>query len=170
MKTYYTIHFEAGYETTIQQARRFSDAEKQQYAEWFRDFGFVSVGETIRLANVKIADSPKRESDGAFCGSNGLVFIISAEEMEDYIALNSARQREQEEKEKNAYLEELRSAIKAAERQTDLPTKAEAQRRMKAWSSVQNEGGEGYVPHIYTKEEYAALKAEYESICGQEAE
>lgn len=44
--------------------------------------------------------------------------------------------------------------VAAAEAQADIPTKAEAQRRMKRYNDINNEGGEGYVPHIYDQDEY----------------
>lgn len=48
--------------------------------------------------------------------------------------------------------------LKKIEAQKDLPTRREARRRMKAYNDLHNEGGEGYVPHIYCIEErdYAA--------------
>lgn len=49
--------------------------------------------------------------------------------------------------------EELEAIIDLCERQTDLPTREEATRRMTEYNNATNEGGDGYVPHIYSKEE-----------------
>lgn len=52
---------------------------------------------------------------------------------------------------------ELLEVIAAAERQADMPdTHEEAVRRMRAYNNTNNEGGGGYVPYIYSREEYDA--------------
>ena len=43
--------------------------------------------------------------------------------------------------------------MKEIKAQKDLPTRQEARRRMKAYNDLYNEGGEGYVPRIYSAEE-----------------
>lgn len=60
--------------------------------------------------------------------------------------------------EKANAIEWAKSVIAEAERQIDIPTREEAQRRMMAYNDVCNEGGAGYVPHIYSLEEYEAAK------------
>lgn len=56
-------------------------------------------------------------------------------------------------------VEYAKRVIAACERQHDLPTKDEAKRRMKAYNDAVNEGGEGYVPHIYSIEDYERAKS-----------
>lgn len=56
--------------------------------------------------------------------------------------------------------------IKAAERQRDIPTKAEARARMESYNNVVNEGGEGFVPYIYSIEEYEAAKERLAELKG----
>lgn len=51
-------------------------------------------------------------------------------------------------------LAEARETVRKAEAQKDIPTQAEARRRIKAYNDLYNEGGEGYVPRIITREEY----------------
>lgn len=46
-----------------------------------------------------------------------------------------------------------KNTLQKIDMQKGLPTRQEARRRMKAYNDLQNEGGEGYVPHIYCTEE-----------------
>lgn len=48
--------------------------------------------------------------------------------------------------------------IAKAEAQQDIPDRAEAQRRMKRYNDINNEGREGYVPYIVSREEYEYAK------------
>ena len=55
---------------------------------------------------------------------------------------------------------EIESTIEKMTAQCDpenLPTREEATRRMKKYNREENEGGEGYVSHVYCREEYSAL-------------
>ena len=51
------------------------------------------------------------------------------------------------------------SVIAKAEAQREIPAEAEAHRRMREYNEVMNEGGEGYVPHIVSLEEYDWAKS-----------
>lgn len=44
-----------------------------------------------------------------------------------------------------------------AEKQRNLPSEKEARRLMESYNNVANQGGDGYVPHIYSQEEYDAI-------------
>lgn len=55
-------------------------------------------------------------------------------------------------------VESARRIIKKAESQKDIPSAKEAMRRMKQYNDIANEGGEGYVPHIVSMEEYEGAK------------
>ena len=50
-------------------------------------------------------------------------------------------------------LASYQNTLKEIKAQKDLPTRQEARRRMKAYNDLYNEGGEGYVPRIYSAEE-----------------
>lgn len=41
-----------------------------------------------------------------------------------------------------------------------LPSADEAKEQARRYNNVYNEGGEGYVPHYYTQEEYERMAAE----------
>lgn len=55
-------------------------------------------------------------------------------------------------------LEFAKEVIKRAESQKSIPSREEAVRRMKAYKDIANEGGSGYVPYIYSKEDYRYAK------------
>lgn len=66
-----------------------------------------------------------------------------------------------------AVTEEIENAeqiVAAAEAQADIPDRAEARRRMKRWNDIHNEGGEGYVPSIISREEYEQAKQKLEKL------
>ena len=63
------------------------------------------------------------------------------------------------EAEKNAAaVKKAMDIIKKAETQQDIPSQAEASRRMRRYNDIMNEGGEGYVPYIISREEYEEAK------------
>ena len=66
---------------------------------------------------------------------------------------------EKKQKELENRLSYARKVVERAESQADIPTKSEAVRRMDAYNNAVNEGGEGYVPYIYSREEYEAALA-----------
>lgn len=81
----------------------------------------------------------------------------------DEVKAYEKAEREKEIKEK---VDRAKSVIEKAENQRDIPTKKEAKRRMKQYNDIVNEGGEGYVPYIYSLEEYEYAKkivSEYEN-------
>lgn len=69
-----------------------------------------------------------------------------------------AYEQEQRELKIKSEVEHAQKVIRMAEAQKDIPSQAEARRRMRQYNDLMNEGGEGYVPHIYSIEEYEAAK------------
>lgn len=67
------------------------------------------------------------------------------------------RDKENEKKKQNE-IEEAKRIIEKAEKQKDIPNRAEAQRRMKRYNDINNDGGDGYVPYIISLEEYEDAK------------
>ena len=67
------------------------------------------------------------------------------------------RDKENEKKKQNE-IEEAKRIIEKAENQKDIPNRAEAQRRMKRYNDINNDGGDGYVPYIISLEEYEDAK------------
>ena len=62
------------------------------------------------------------------------------------------------EKEVEKRLAEAHRIVAKAEAQRDIPDKEEARRRMRVYNEINNEGGYGYVPYIYSREEYDEAK------------
>ena len=61
-------------------------------------------------------------------------------------------------------LEWSEETIRMCEKQGKLYTKEEAKLERKKYNDVFNEGGEGYVPHFYTVDEYEFAKKRTEDI------
>lgn len=53
---------------------------------------------------------------------------------------------------------EAKRIVKLAESQKDIPSREEANRQMKWWNDTYNEGGEGIVPEIISKDQYGRAK------------
>lgn len=70
-----------------------------------------------------------------------------------------AARAEKKQAELEAQKAHARRIVAKAEAQADIPEKAEAVRRMDAYNNAVNEGGEGYVPYIYSREEYESALA-----------
>lgn len=64
----------------------------------------------------------------------------------------------EKEKEVKKRLAEAHRIVAKAEAQRDIPDKEEARRRMRIYNEINNEGGYGYVPYIYSREEYDEAK------------
>ena len=65
-----------------------------------------------------------------------------------------AYEKEKEAKEKAIDLDVARYLVRKAEKQAEIPCREKAKKLMKEWNDIYNEGCEGYVPHIISREEY----------------
>lgn len=145
---------------TLQSARRLNDEEKTHYNADWQDYIFISLGNRIYLSNLTWQDVKQWSTpyDGAFNGCENKVWIINQAEWDYYVALNASRTAEKEatsRSERLAMLQARKTAIEAQRaREGSLPTKDEAKARMAAYNNVYNEGGEGYVPMVYSQEDY----------------
>ena len=74
-----------------------------------------------------------------------------SDEVKDY-------EEKQIEKKVEEELNYAKRIIEKAEKQINIPNQEEAERRMKQYNDIANEGGEGYVPHIISMEEYMYAK------------
>lgn len=61
---------------------------------------------------------------------------------------------DQKRKERAEEIERAKKLMAKAEKQKTIPAKAEAKRMMRQYNELMNEGGEGFVPHIISREEY----------------
>lgn len=164
METFIALEYAPAYEISIMDARRFTEEEKKDFAEWFRDVGMTSVGPSTYLPGVTWEDLPRRQPDGSFCGCSNHAWIISEAERDHYLALNSERVRASRIKELHGDLDYYRSIIANASRQSDLPSREEARRREKRWNDINNDGGDGYVPHVYSRDEYDWATAKVQEL------
>ena len=142
------------------QARRLNEEEKKRFAEWYREYGMVSIsghGENA-LRFLRWDDCPHREPDGEFAGFGNQAWIISEEEANRYIALNAEREKETQKKELAEERAWRLQLLENAAKQGVLYTQEEARIRRQSWINVENEGGEGYVPHFYTIDEVENAK------------
>jgi hypothetical protein len=70
----------AQYGIYIFPARRFSETEKEQWAEEYRDLGMYACGESLKLNSLQMSDLPKRPADGSVPGCTNDCWIITQEE------------------------------------------------------------------------------------------
>lgn len=162
MKEYLTVEYAPGYGIELQQARRFTEEEKKKYAEWYRELGFIPTGDRIKLEHVKFASLSEvlkgEGADGSFPGSDNYVWIITREQWNRFIELNAVEKEEAEKREREEQICFYREVVTECEKQGILYTSEEAKAKAKAYNDINNEGGEGYVPHFYTKDEYDYAK------------
>lgn len=162
MKEYLTVEYAPGYGIGLQKARRFTEEEKKKYAEQYRELGFIETGDRIKLEHVKFESLSEvlngEGSDGFFPGSDNYVWIITKEQWERFIELNAVEKEEAEKREREEQICLYRGIITECEKQGTLYTVEEAKAKTKTYNDINNEGGEGYVPHFYTKAEYDYAK------------
>lgn len=146
------------YDISLVEARRFTEDEKKDFAEWFHEIGFVPTSNHIDLKYITLWDVDRvlggRKSDGSFCGCDNNAFIISDEEWDELIALNEKKRVEQKRKEIEKDIAFYTQEIAACKRQGKLYTPEEARRERKRFNDINNEGGDGFVPVFYTHEQY----------------
>lgn len=156
-----TVQHATAYGVSLQAARGLTEEEKRHYLPEFWESAFVGIGETISLDYVCPKDMSDRPHDGEFAGCYNRAWKISQEEWDKYVKLNESRKAEKEESARAARIKYLESQKEQAERQVKVsggfPSEKEVKKRIQEWNTVQNEGGEGYTPHIYSAEEYKRI-------------
>lgn len=140
------------YGITLNTARHLTDEERPHYNE--PDTIFIGTGTHINLDHISIPDLPKRPCEGSFLGCGNRSWIISQEEWDELLNLNAQRAADKAEKDRAEEIAQLEALKARAERQGTLYTPEEARQKRMEWIRVQNEGGEGYVPHYFTQDEY----------------
>ena len=158
METYIVIEHAPAYGVSICTARRFTEDEKQHYADWYTEIGFVGMGDHIMLKTLKWSDMPKRHYDGSFLGCDNQAWIITEDEKAYFIQLDADRKAEVERLKIAKNREYYEDVIKRANMQPKLYTRDEAKRLAKQYNDLYNEGEEGYIPHYYTIDEVEAAK------------
>ena len=105
-----------------------------------------------------------RKADGSFLGCSNLAYIISAEEQKKLIELNNQKKSEKQQKEIQEKINFYETAVQNCEKQKKLYTEEEAKAKRKAYNNLHNEGGEGYIPHFYTIDEYERFKSQLKDL------
>lgn len=143
-------------------ARRFNEEEKAHYVEGFREYGFVLIGDVVNLEYIESDDCNgvinERKPDGAFCSCDNAAFIIDGYKWETILAINKKKKKVAALRLIDDKIANFKDLEKECERQGKLYTKEEAKKKEKDYIMTYNEGGEGYVPHYYTFEEYDFIK------------
>lgn len=73
-------------------------------------------------------------------------------------------EREENRQERVAELAKQKDAAEAQMVNGKLPTEEEVKEKRRNWINVQNEGGEGYVPYLWSKERYEQVCNELEKL------
>lgn len=160
MKEYMVCDIAYSYGISLCKARRYTEEEKKGCADWFKEraFSLISDAPNIELRYISWDDVYKilneRKDDGSFPGCSNSVYIISQDEWNALIELNERKKKEKEKRETEEAIDECKKIIDRCEKQEKLYTKEEAAQKRRAYNRLYNEGGEGYVPHFYTIDEY----------------
>lgn len=93
MEEYRVLNWADGYVAYLATARRLNEEEKQPYSQWFRDTGFIKIGDSIALPQIHWDDCPKRQSDGSFLGCTNWVWILTQQEWDAFVSLNEEREK-----------------------------------------------------------------------------
>lgn len=175
MEEYLILENAYAYGISLQKARKFTENEKVHYADWYKERGFVGLGESVKLDEIRQEDLESIESidlskpDGEFNGSSNVAYIIKEEVWDALVALNESKRKERIRKEKQEKVREYQAIIKACETTSKLyGTSEEAKQAMVNYNNLHNEGGEGYVPHFYTVDEYEWAKRKLAELEAQE--
>ena len=152
----------------VTKARRLDEEEKTHYAKWFREIAFVATEKLIELDYVKCEDVfellKNREKDGQILSDSGMAYIINQEEWNELLRIEKERREKKEEEEKQEQIKECIETIEKCEAAEKLYTLEEAKQERSKYNNLYNEGGEGYIPHFYTIEEYEFAKSKLDEL------
>lgn len=118
----------------------------------------------VALAPVSFADElvsnimSGGEAYGCGWGGTSHLFPISEAQEKELLDLKMTKTNKIKEKEEKEEFETAKIIIAKAERQSWMPTNEEYEKWARNYNNVNNEGGEGYIPHLITKEQLARAK------------
>ena len=152
MEEYLVCEMNLVYGNQLKKARRLTEEEKTHYMPWFREnLEYLSLYQIREILG-------DRDSDGKFVSSSGDVYIVSQDEWNKMIKMNEEQGILKKKKDLKEKIEDLQYTIERCESAKKLYTREEAQAERKRYNNLFNEGGEGFVPHFYTVEEYEWAK------------
>lgn len=128
--------------------------------------GKYEVETEIALRHINLEDLPKRGRDGWAPGWNVDIWELTDAEASAYEAEDERRGKAKNTTRRAAEIAKLEDVVACCEEQQangrglweGLPNRAELNNRLRTLNNILNEGGEGFVPHIYSKEEYERAK------------
>jgi len=121
-----------------------------------KPFAMVSIGDPIDLDYITLQDPPDRRCDGSFGGGGNLVWRITQEQKDEFLALNQERAKSESEKKKKQKIAWLKAKIDSVSMPEKLPSLKDAKQLADAY--------DGYMPHIVTKEEFQGWLGELKEI------
>lgn len=122
-----------------------------------------ALGDTVKLIDMWLDDRIETlfaeiKGYGRGHGNTSRLHSITAEQEAELIAISEKNRQVRAAKDAEEEIAKLRDIICCAEAQSDIPDKTEVNRRIKEYNDIYNEGGEGYVPRIISRESYNAAK------------
>lgn len=158
-------------EAKLQEARTYTEEEKSHVLPKYADMMLCGVGMSVELPRVGQRDIPdewfKTRKQWSFPGCCNTAFEVTDEEWNSFIALSNQRVAEEKANKYARKIRELRGIIEQAEQQKSIPTREERETMLKAWLNAENEGGEGYMPRIVSREYYEWAKCELERLTSE---
>lgn len=154
-------------------ARRMTNEEKKRYAKWCRDLMMYLTGEPVYLCSLgwreinALANTADKEIVGLCPGGSGKLYAVTDDEWAALVAADQQTAAAKAAAERAGRIDYLRDLLARADAQRvggELPSAGEAKEQARRYNNVYNEGGEGYVPHYYTQEEYDRMSAELATL------
>lgn len=168
METIRVLHSQLGADF-LATVRRMPDEEQQRYTEGYRGHMMLMTGEPVFLPALSdaevydLAHIAGKDVAGYLPRSSGELYALTDDEWAALIAANQQAAAAKAAAERAGRIDYLRDLLARADAQRvdgKLPSADEAKEQAHQYNNVYNEGGEGYVPHYYTQEEYERMAAE----------
>lgn len=119
MKEYLVCEMNLVYGNQLAMARRLTEEEKTHYMPWFREIGFVGIGDSVNLEYLSLHQIREilgdRDSDGKFVSSSGDVYIVSQDEWNKMIKMNEEQGISKKKKDLKEKIEDLQYTIERCE-------------------------------------------------------
>lgn len=168
METIKVLHSQLGADF-LATVRRMPDEEQQRYTEEYRGHMMLMTGEPVFLPALSdaevyaLAHISDKDVAGYLPSSSGELYAMTDDEWAALVAANQQAAAAKAAAERAGRIDYLRDLLARADAQRvdgKLPSADEAKEQARRYNNVYNEGGEGYVPHYYTQEEYDRMAAE----------
>lgn len=160
---FFSWHF-GGTDKTVGLARWATVEEEANYNH-ANVFDLAKAIEKIPLEDITFEDVKKvvttSDNDGFLY--NDELYVITNEQKEALLNYNTKEILEKENKQINYYKELIKNIEKHK-----LYHAKDVERMKKQYNDIHNEGGEGYIPHFYTFEEYEYVKKQLAKLLKKE--